>query len=77
MAVAPEWQGSGIGRKLLQAVVEAARSAGARRLYLETNHVLAPAIRLYRSIGFAPLPPNRIVPSPYARADVYMEMFLA
>jgi GNAT superfamily N-acetyltransferase len=75
MAVAPMWQGSGIGRKLLQTVVEAARSAGARRLYLETNHILAPAIRLYHSIGFKPVP-NRIVPSPYARSDVYMEMFL-
>jgi putative acetyltransferase len=70
------WQGSGIGRKLLQTVVEAARSAGARRLYLETNHILTPAIRLYRSIGFKPVRPDRVVPSPYARADVYMEMFL-
>ena len=76
MAVAPMWQGSGIGRKLLQTVVEAARSAGARRLYLETNHILTAAISLYHSIGFKPLPPSRIVPSPYARADVYMEMTL-
>jgi GNAT superfamily N-acetyltransferase len=76
MAVAPMWQGSGIGRKLLQTVVEAARSAGARRLYLETNHILTPAIRLYESVGFKPVPQDRIVPSPYARADVYMEMTL-
>ena len=52
------------------------RSAGARRLYLETNHILTPAIRLYRSIGFKPVPPDRVVPSPSARADVYMEMTL-
>jgi len=76
MAVASKWQGSGIGRKLLQAVVEAARSAGARRLYLETNHILTPAIRLYESVGFKPVPPDRIVSSPYARSDVSMEMFL-
>ena len=76
MAVAPMWQGSGIGRKLLQTVVEAARSAGARRLYLETNHILTPAIRLYESVGFKPVPQDRIVPSPYARADVYMEITL-
>jgi transposase len=56
---------------------DAARSAGARRLYLETNHILTAAIRLYHSIGFKPLPPSHIVPSPYARADVYMEMILA
>ena len=77
MAVAAGYQGSGIGRTLLQAVIEASRSAGALRLYLETNHVLEPAIRLYRSIGFTPLPPDRIVPSPYARADVFMELILA
>ncbi|MGA2578381.1 MAG: GNAT family N-acetyltransferase [Bryobacteraceae bacterium] len=76
MAVTSSCQGSGIGRKLLHAAIEAARSAGARRLYLETNHILTPAIRLYESVGFKPLPPDRIVPSPYARTDVYMEMTL-
>jgi GNAT superfamily N-acetyltransferase len=76
MAVAPKWQGSGIGRKLLQTVVEAARAAGTRRLYLETNHILTPAIRLYESVGFKSVPPDRIVPSPYARSDVSMEMIL-
>lgn len=76
MAVTSSCQGSGIGRKLLHAAIEAARSAGARRLYLETNHMLTPAIRLYASVGFKPVPPDRIVPSQYARADVYMEMTL-
>jgi putative acetyltransferase len=76
MAVASESQGKGVGRKLLMAVVEAARSAGARRLYLETNRILAPAIRLYESIGFRHLPPDRIKASPYVRADVFMELIL-
>jgi hypothetical protein len=35
---------------------------------------LTPAIRLYESQGFRHLPPERIVPSVYARADVYMEL---
>jgi putative acetyltransferase len=74
MAVTAAYQGSGIGRRLLGAVVEAARSAGARRLYLETNHALAPAIRLYESIGFRHVPARH--ESPYARADVFMEMVL-
>jgi putative acetyltransferase len=76
MAVTSSCQGSGVGRKLLHATIAAARSAGAHRLYLETNHILTPAIRLYESVGFKHLPPDRIVPSPYARADVYMEMML-
>jgi GNAT superfamily N-acetyltransferase len=72
MAVTAACQGMGIGRKLLEAVVDAARAAGIRRLYLETNHTLAPAIRLYESIGFQHVPPRHV--SPYARADVFMEM---
>lgn len=75
MAVTADCQGSGIGRKLLQATVEAARTAGARRLYLETNHALAPAIRLYESLGFKHVRPGHA--SPYVRADVFMEMLLA
>ena len=76
MAVEPSYQGAGIGRRLLQATIEEGRNAGAQRLYLETNHVLTPAIRLYESVGFKHIDANRIVPSPYARADVYMELIL-
>ncbi len=75
-AVEPAYQGSGIGRRLLLAAIEEARTAGARRLYLETNHVLKPAIRLYESLGFKHIDANRVIPSAYERADVYMELFL-
>jgi putative acetyltransferase len=74
MAVTSSFQGAGIGRKVLQAVIEAGRAMGARRLYLETNHTLTPAIRLYESVGFKHIPQERITPSVYARADVYMEL---
>jgi putative acetyltransferase len=77
MAVTSEHQGAGIGRKLLRATIEAGRSAAARRLYLETNARLEAAIRLYESMGFRHLTPDRITPSPYARANVFMEMILA
>ena len=76
MAVEPSYQGAGIGRRLLQAVIDEARSAGAQRLYLETNHALTPAIRLYECLGFKHIDPDRIIPSAYARADVYMELIL-
>ena len=76
MAVTPAFQGAGIGRKLLEAVIQAGRTAGARRLYLETNHTLTPAIRLYESVGFKHIPEELITPSVYARADVYMEMMI-
>jgi putative acetyltransferase len=76
MAVTSSAQGLGVGRLVLQRAVDAARDAGATRLYLETNHALTPAIHLYEAIGFRNLPQERVTPSPYARADVFMEMVL-
>ena len=58
MAVNPAWQGRGLGRKLLEHVIQEARRLGAKRLYLETNSRLVPAIRLYESLGFAISLPN-------------------
>src|SRR6478672_437676 len=76
MAVAESERGQGIGRKLLDCAIEYARIHAIPRLYLETNSALSNAIRLYESAGFERLPAERIQPSPYARADVYMEMNL-
>lgn len=76
MAVAENRRGQGIGRRLLEYAVTQAKALGAQRLYLETNHKLGNAIHLYESVGFRHLPPERVTPSAYARADVYMEMFL-
>jgi GNAT superfamily N-acetyltransferase len=73
MAVTESAQGLGIGRLLMESVVEAGRVAGATRLYLETHHSLTPAIRLYERAGFERLPEERLVASPYERADVFME----
>ena len=76
MAVTESSQRSGIGRRLLDRVISEARAAGAHRLFLETNRKLGTAVRLYESLGFRHIPPERIVPSVYARADVYMELVL-
>jgi putative acetyltransferase len=74
MAVTEAHKGRGIGGELMAACIERARSAGARRLYLETNSTLAPALGLYRRFGFQDVQPTE--PSPYARADVMMELQL-
>lgn len=76
MAVTESARRNGIGRQLLETAIAEARASGAHRLYLETNRKLVGAIRLYESLGFRHLPPERIVPSPYVRADVYMELYL-
>jgi len=54
LAVAPERQGHGIGRLLLEQFVERARAAGASRVHLEVRDG-NPAIAMYRHAGFAPV----------------------
>lgn len=69
MAVTPEAQGLGIGWQLGQAAISKAREIGAHELELLSNRQLAPALALYRKLGFreAPLPPSE-----YQRADIRM-----
>ncbi|HVZ18357.1 MAG TPA: GNAT family N-acetyltransferase [Terriglobales bacterium] len=76
MAVDEDYRGQGIGRSLIAAAIDWARSRCLHRLYLETNHTLTPAINLYRSMGFTDVPEERVMKSPYKRADVFMELWL-
>lgn len=75
MAVDERYQGLGIGRRLIEAAIAEFRRRAVEQpgltLFLETNTKLAPAIRLYETVGFehqASLKPD----SHYSRADVYM-----
>ncbi|GBD10099.1 N-alpha-acetyltransferase RimI [Candidatus Thermoflexus japonica] len=52
VAVAPEFRGRGIGRALVSACLEYARAHGARWAALQVRADNAPALRLYRSLGF-------------------------
>lgn len=76
MAVDERYQGQGIGRAVLGAAIDHAREKCMHRLYLETNHILTPALTLYHSMGFRPVPEDRVMKSPYKRADVYLELWL-
>jgi putative acetyltransferase len=73
MTVSETLRGSGLGRRLMQRCIEAAAAEGAPRLYLETNSSLAPALALYRAMGFRDLAPSE---TPYARCDTWMELRL-
>ena len=76
MTVSETLRGSGLGRKLMEAAIAYAMGREARRLYLETNSALAPALALYRAHGFTDLPADRRPKTDYARADVFMEKWL-
>lgn len=52
LAVAPDVQGRGVGRRLL-AAVERAAPPGVRTLWLVTGHASDDALRLYRRAGYA------------------------
>lgn len=56
LAVAPPAQGRGVGRMLLQAVVDHARQRGWRRLAITTMEWMRDAHRMYESAGFARRP---------------------
>lgn len=74
MTVSETLRGSGLGRKLMQRCIDEGAKLGAHRLYLETNSSLAPALGLYRAMGFRHLAPAATA---YARADVFMEKILS
>jgi GNAT superfamily N-acetyltransferase len=73
MAVSSEAKGKGIGFLLGQAAIEKARQLGARKLYLESNTILKPAIQLYHKLGFKKVTG---IPSPYERCNIQMELVL-
>lgn len=52
IAVAPECQGKGYGKQLLQAFLDCMREAGGEEAWLEVRESNTPAIRLYESLGF-------------------------
>jgi len=73
MAVTPAAQGHGIGALLGRAAVECARDLGARWIELLSNTALAPALHLYRKLGFVEA---RLGTTDYRRADIRMVLKL-
>lgn len=55
MYVLPAGRGLGLGRRLMEACLQAAREAGYRRCYLETLGHMSAARQLYERYGFEPL----------------------
>ncbi len=52
VAVAPAWQGQGIGRALLAHAERLAAAQGCRELRLYTNKAFAENVALYRRVGY-------------------------
>ena len=66
MYVRDAYRGSGLGRRLALAVIEEARTRKYGRVVLDTLPKLAPAIALYRDLGFRETGPYLAAPTPGA-----------
>ena len=73
MGVAPEFHGRGVGMALGKAILEKAHELDAKKVFLESNTVLRPAIGLYKKLGFREFPGEE---SPYERCNIQMEISL-
>jgi DNA-binding MarR family transcriptional regulator/GNAT superfamily N-acetyltransferase len=73
MWIAPEARGLGLGRRLLETLEACARAGGARVGHIETSAVLTEALSLYRSTGWAEVPPFNDEPF----ADHWLEKALS
>ena len=73
MGVSELARGLGIGGLIGEAAIQKAKELGAKKVYLETNSSLTPALTLYAKLGFTRI---ENFTSPYQRADVAMEMWL-
>ena len=74
MSVSAGARGKGIGWLLGQAIITKAKDLGAKRLYLESNTILEPAVSLYRKLGFEEI---EGITSPYERCNIQMELILS
>jgi ribosomal protein S18 acetylase RimI-like enzyme len=74
MAVDEKYRKEGIGRKLMEACITKGRDLHLEKLVLYSNRTHnAPAISLYRKIGFEEVEMGDVV---YARGDIKMEFML-
>ena len=72
MTVSKTVRGTGLGLALGLAALARAKEMGARKVYLESNTILKPAISLYEKLGFQKLPDDARA-SPYERCNIRME----
>ena len=74
MAVTEKYKGYKIGFKLMLACINYARKNDIKRLYLDSNRKLGPALALYKKVGFIEIEQAE---TPYERTDIRMELLIS
>jgi GNAT superfamily N-acetyltransferase len=72
--VADPFQGHGIGRRLAEALIRAAREEGYRLMRLDTGRLLTEAMALYRQLGFRDCPPHHAYPPELVHHLAFLEL---
>lgn len=77
MYVTPDHRGLGVGRALVAALLDEARSTGVTRVVLDSFHTMTAAHRIYRDSGFRDVAAPPDFPKALAPKVVFMELALA
>jgi ribosomal protein S18 acetylase RimI-like enzyme len=75
--VSERFKGRGIGRRLAEALIDAARADGFKLMRLDTGNLLTEAIALYRKLGFRDCAPHLEYPEKLLPYLVFMELPLS
>jgi ribosomal protein S18 acetylase RimI-like enzyme len=67
LAVAPAGRGQGVGEVLVRHCIQLATEAGSRAVVISTAQWMSSAHRLYRRLGFVPVPERDWSPRPDVR----------
>ena len=75
--VRPAYRGMGVGKKLVDASLDAARRFGYRDVRLDTLAFMNSALHLYRSFGFHDIAPYRDISASLKQHICFLELKLA
>lgn len=73
MGMNQDHKGKGYAEQIINAAIKWAKAKEAQTIFLESNRILTNALYVYEKCGFIEVP---MLPSPYERADIRMELKL-